>query len=153
MGRAGHHSNHFSVKPHGCPTVQLSSGTTYLEMASDSTGEGIGPTRPLTYQPRAHTATWASDQLAIDRKFQQPPSLGIINLLEQLTGTLLPGLLVYYERAQLGKVPMRERRRAKYRERGGALCKGIISAKLPCVHQPGHSPNPILLDLYGGFIV
>ena len=47
-----------SVTPAGCPTVQLNSDTVYPEIASDSTGEGLSPTRllsplcPLPRQPQ-----------------------------------------------------------------------------------------------------
>lgn len=44
--------------PAGCPTIELDSDTTYLEMASDPTGEGLCPTRllPAPHQtPTDHT--------------------------------------------------------------------------------------------------
>lgn len=60
----------------GCPTIQLNSDSTYLEIASTgSTGEGISPTRlPLTgiphfiHQAKAQVVTCTSYQLAINQR-------------------------------------------------------------------------------------
>ena len=58
--------------------IQLNVGTIYLQIVSDSTDWGLSPIRlfPLLspyfrYQSQAQVA---SDQLAIDQSFPQPPS-------------------------------------------------------------------------------
>lgn len=61
--------------PVGCPTIQLSADTVYLEMASDATGSGPSPGRlPTLPHLRCQfqvpcAATWASDQLVTVRTF------------------------------------------------------------------------------------
>ena len=68
--------------PAGYPIIQFNSDTIYLEIPSDSTGQGLGPTRlPLTTsdQSQAQVVTCASDYRL---KLQTTPSFSSINLLE-----------------------------------------------------------------------
>ena len=71
------------------PAVPLNYDTTYLETASDSTGQGLSLTRPslspFRCQSQVQVVTCASDQLAVNWRFPWPTSLGLINLLEWLT--------------------------------------------------------------------
>ena len=50
---------------------------------------------------------------------------------------------------------MEEMQRTRYRERARgfhARSRGATLPKSPRVHQPGSSPNPVLLAFYGGYI-
>ena len=62
-----------------CPTIQHISKTVFLKIASDSTGEGLSLTRLSPFTP--------DDICAPDYRWEFPTtaSLGLINLLEQLT--------------------------------------------------------------------
>lgn len=69
--------------PTGCPTIQLNSDAMYLERAPDPTDEGFSLTRLPYFRP---TSDINQSPLVISQRFPWPtPSLGSINLVEQLT--------------------------------------------------------------------
>ena len=77
-----------SLTPTGCLVIHLNSDTTYLEIIrfhrlrawSDKT------TFHFRYQTQVQVVTCASDRLANKSEVSTPPSLDLINLLEQLKG-------------------------------------------------------------------
>ena len=45
------HTHPYLARPAGCATIHLSSDTTYLEIASDPTGEGLSPYKTAPQPP------------------------------------------------------------------------------------------------------
>ena len=56
------------------PQIQFNSDTTYPEIESDPTGEGLSPTRrpPFRCQSQGQVVTGASDLQAVNQSFPQP---------------------------------------------------------------------------------
>ena len=79
------------MTPAECPTIEISSDTTYLEVASDPTGYGLSPMR----LPHAHfRCQWQGVGPQVTHNFcptwlqirgSHNPLLGPVNLLERLT--------------------------------------------------------------------
>lgn len=126
-----------SVPPAGCPTIQLTSDTTYL-------GTRLGPmgSVPQNCSPTPTSeATCAPDQPAISRKFLwNPPS---ICLLEQQENSLLTIPRVLSKNVIKESDEHADGRATRDED------VGRRRATTPClaparVYQPGSSPNPRL---------
>lgn len=100
-----------------CPTIQHISKTVFLKIASDSTGEGLSLTRLSPFTP--------DDICAPDYRWEFPTtaSLGLINLLEQLTELreIRWSLIICW-----GSVPGPPLQDTK-----------IVNAQVPCIKWPG----------------
>ena len=95
------------------------------------------PQTPIT-SPGCHLYIWPTGC-----RWEVPtiPSLGLINLREQLIECRKTFYLLPTKVYNSGNSQMEERSSARYKEK-----EGTILPNHPCVHQSGSSPNPILLN-------
>lgn len=147
---------------HQLVILQFNSDTIYLEMYSDPTGQGLRTTRvtpPPLHPSTSDAVTGVSEGQVINQRFQRHPSLGLINLLEQLTELRKTFYMLDYWfilkgfNSGTGRWKRCIRRGVWERVLGFCvLIKHTTFPKSPRVHQLRSSPNPILLGCYGGFI-
>ena len=128
-------------------TIQFSSDTIYLELASDSAGSGLSSTRLPSLQMPVTSPRLSSVPLT-DTINQGSPDhpLGFDNLLEWLTEVREICLLVYCKLIQLRNIQVEEMCRARFRGRGTELPCLLWACNLPVpqfVHQPRSSQNLI----------
>ena len=70
-----HTIKQFSDTSSGCPIIQLDSDSIDPDIASGSTGQGLSTPRlpAFRHQSQVQVVTCASDQLAVNQRFPQPP--------------------------------------------------------------------------------
>ena len=145
-----------SQKPAGCLRIQLYSDTIYQEIESDNTGEGSQNHHPLQMPVAACVSGYKSDVLTT-------PSLGLINLLEQLTELMKTHLLTDYQ-SITNILKDIDQKRYEGIQTGKVLKKGSLSlwSLGPCGSwwkhsgsRAGNSPNTLPLEStlpYGDFM-
>lgn len=149
-----HQWTQFSTIPTKCPTSLTQFWPMYLDIRSQVKGSALqdcpSPTPPLRCQssPGCHLCLWlASYRSEVPKKI---PTLGLSNLLEKLTGGKETFYLLDYGfsiRGYNSELP------------SGIDAQGRLPRPLwvhhspgsACVHHPGSSLNPVLLEFFGGF--